>query len=343
VAVICFLVPAKWDIDTIIQPSKFFVQTEGGQLIEVLFQDPSQLVSEINEGAYDSIIADEMNIDIKKFPRIRARNLRGTQLVQAVLTGNDIEKATQILYSLFDHIKENIDKKTDVEIKDIDTNIEINQNLIKHKELLIKENLKKIRLRQIEKNKTRQAISTAIKKLEISKDRINNIEIEMKDVKKRIDDLEQQQKKALEEKKDSIDAISLLLYSNEVQQNLRYYNTLDEKLSDERLNQENLSLFIKEKTEEIKELDTMIETIEIEIDKIKNEIDNVQKEIGFLEERKSRIDYTKLIKTPTSSLNPVSPKKAFNLLIAGILSLLFFTTLALLVEYLKKQRSHDQS
>jgi hypothetical protein len=40
---------------------------------------------------------------------------------------------------------------------------------------------------------------------------------------------DKQLQKALAEKKQGNDAVALLLYSNEVQQNLRYYNTLDEK------------------------------------------------------------------------------------------------------------------
>ncbi len=74
---------------------------------------------------------------------------------------------------------------------------------------------------------------------------------EMKSVKIRIDELEEQQRKALSEKKQVTDAISLLLYSNEVQLNLRYYNTLDEKLSDEKITQENLKLNIERKKTEI--------------------------------------------------------------------------------------------
>jgi len=75
-----------------------------------------------------------------------------------------------------------------------------------------------------------------------------------------------------------------------------------------------------------------------EIDKINNEIEDVKNEIGFLNERKGRIDYTQLIKEPTSSLDPVSPKKKLMLMIAGILSLMIFTTLAFFLEYLEKQR-----
>ncbi len=199
----------------------------------------------------------------------------------------------------------------------------------------------------------------------------------MKAVKKRVDELEKQQRKALAEKKQGADAISLLLYSNEVQQNFRYYNTLDEKLSNEKITQENLNLAMRDKEEQLRQIDNQIEqintqkeTIKTEIDdittqivvinteiekiknaintvineieKIKNTINTSETEIKLLEDKKARIDYTQLIKEPTSSIDPVSPRKKLYVSIAGILGLMIFTMLAFFLDYLKKQRAQRQ-
>ena len=338
VGVISFLLPPKWEINALIQPGKFLIQTEGGQFEEVVVVDPKQVAGKINEATYNSIIANELNIKLIKFPKLRATNLQDTNLVRISIKEKDVEKAKLILNSLFNHLKEQLDKKIEVEIKSIDSQVETKKNLIKHKELVKKDKLSEIKLNQIEKNIIRQEILTAEKKLKISENRVDSIMNELKEVKKRIDELEKQQRKTLAEKKEGIEAISLLLYSNEVQQNLRYYNTLDEKLSYEKITQENLKLLTKEKNEEIKQLDTRIEKWKTEIDKISNEIENVNTEIEFLNEKKGRIDYAQLIKEPTSSLGPVSPNKKLNVLITGILSLLIFTMLAFFLEYLKTQR-----
>ena len=338
VGVISFLLPKKWEIDALIQPGKFLIQTEGGQFEEVVVVDPKQISGQINEATYNNIIANELNIKLIKFPKLSATNLQDTNLVRISIKEKDVEKAKLILNSLFNHLKEQLDKKIEVEIKSIDSQVETKKNLIKHKELVKKDKLSEIKLNQIDKNITRQEILTAEKKLKISENRVDSIMNELKEVKKRIDELEKQQRKALAEKKEGIEAISLLLYSNEVQQNLRYYNTLDEKLSNEKITQENLKLLTKEKNEEIKQLDTRIEKWKTEIDKISNEIENVNTEIELLSEKKGRIDYAQLIKEPTSSLGPVSPNKKLNVLITGILSLLIFTMLAFFLEYLKTQR-----
>jgi len=342
VGLISFLLPKKWEIDSIIVPSKFLIQTEQGAFNEVVVVEPKQIASQINEAAYDSLIAAELNLDIREFPELKANNIRDTKLVRISIKEEDIEKAKQILHSLFNHLKRDLDKKIEVEIKDIDTQIETNKNLINQKELNIKNEGSEIKLSQIEKNKARQEILSSENKLKISEDRVKSIIEEMKEVKKRTDELEKRQREALSEKKQAIDAISLLLYSNEVQQNLRYYNTLDEKLSNEKIIQENLSLSIKEKSEEIKQFDTQIEKLNTEIDKINNEIENVKNDNSFLNERKGRIDYTQLIKEPTSSIGPVSPNKKLNVLIAGVLGLFVFTMLAFFLDYVEKQKAKSK-
>ncbi len=310
VGIYSFLQPPVWEIDAIIMPSKFFIQTGAGQFEEVFPVDPIQIVGQINEATYNNLIAVELNLDIRELPNLKAEKLKETNMVRISTRVTDIEKAKPILYSLFAHLKRDLDKKIDVEFISIDTQISTNENLIK----------KNI----IEKNIIRQEIISTENKMTISGGRVKSIMEEMKAVKKRTDELEEQQRKALSEKKQVTDAISLLLYSNEVQLSLRYYNTLDEKLSNEKITQENLKLNTEEK--------------KTDIEKINNEIENIKDQITLLNEKKARVDYARLLKEPTSSLGPVFPKKKRNVMIAGILGLMIFTMLAFFLEYIKEQK-----
>ena len=408
VGVISFLLPKQWEIDAMIVPSKFLIQTEQGQFEEIVVVDPKQIAGQINEKSYDQLLAAELNLDIRKFPELKAEHIRDTKLVRISTREEDVAKAKLILYSLFNHLKRDLDKKIDVEIKGLDTQVTSIENSIKQNEIGIKDynnqitlknlqitdkkneiktkenEIKKknndlqskdldIKSKEIEKDRIKKEIESSQNKLKISEERVKSIMEEMKSVKKRIDELDEQQRKALSEKKQEGDAISLLLYSNEVQQNLRYYNTLDEKLSTEKITQENLHLAIRDKGEQLRQIDNQIlqintqkETIKTEIDdimteivvikteiekikneiktvkneieKIKNTINTQETEIKLLEDKKARIDYTQLIKEPTSSLFPVSPKKKLNVLIAGVLGLMIFTMLAFFLDYLEKQR-----
>ena len=404
-----FLTPPQWEVDAIIQPSKFFVQTEQGLFEEVVVVDPRQIAGQINQESYNRLIAAELNLDLRRFPELKSENLRDTKLVRVSVRENDIDKGKAILTSLFNHLKRELDRKIDVEMRGIDTQIFAKENSIKQNEIGIKEienqiDLRKLKIKdreneiktreneikkrnndikfkeldvqskEIDKERIRKEIEADHNKLKISEERVQSIMEEMKAVKGRIDEIDEQLRKALAEKKQGGDAVSLLLYSNEVQQNLRYYNTLDEKLSTEKVTQENLRLNIRDKQEQLRQIDTQIQQIntqkdsisaeidnimtqiaivKTEIDKIKNEIEslrndiakiqnaitNVHSEIRLLEDKKARIDYAQLIKEPTASLYPVSPRKKVNVAIAGILGLVIFTILAFFLEYVEKQKA----
>jgi capsular polysaccharide biosynthesis protein len=365
-AVISFLLPPVWEVDAIILPSKFLIQTEQGGYQEVVVTDPKQIAGQINQESYNNLIAAELKLDIETFPELEAENLRDTNLVHIKVRDKDITEAKSILQSLFNHLKNNLDKKIDVEIKELDTQITAKansikdlENEIKTKENEIKKRTNQIKLKdleiqskEIEKDRIKKQIESDQNKMKISEERVVSIMEEMKSVKGRIDDLDLQLKKVIAEKKEMSEAVSVLLYSNEVQQNLRYYNTLDEKLSFERIAEENLNLDIKENQENIRRMDnqinqnntekeiirTEINTIMNEIENIKNAINTFQSQIKLMGDRKLRIDYAQLVKEPTSSLSPVAPKKILNMLIAAIFGVVTFTLAAFFIEYIDKSR-----
>jgi len=403
-----FLLPPKWEVDSIILPSKFFVQTENGQFQEVVVINPRQVAGQINQESYNRLLAAQLNLDPRHFPKLKAETLRDTSLIRVSLHTGDIDEGKKILSSLFNILKNDFDRKADVEIKGLDTQIEAKKSLIREKELAIidakneiekkklqlrdkdseiqaKDNdIKKknndihfkeleIQLKEIEKSRLQKEIESEENKLKISEERIDNIREEMKTVKGRIDELDGQLKKTLAERKQGAEAVGLLLYSNEVQQNLRYYNTLDEKLSDEKVVQENLRFSIRGKQEQLRQIDTQInqiktqqdsiqaeiniimteitrlkiekekigteiQVIQNEIERIKNSIRAIESEIAFLQDRKARIDYAQLTKEPTASLYPIFPKKLNIMLLSGFLGSFASLMLAFFVEYMKKQR-----
>jgi uncharacterized protein involved in exopolysaccharide biosynthesis len=321
-SVVSFLLPPVWEVDALIQPSKFFVQSAAGTFTEIIVVDPKQLAGQINQKAYEHLITAQLNLDPRKFPIVKAENPKDTKLVRVSIQTGETEKAKEILNALFQHIKNDLDRKIDVEMKSISTQIVASENNINNKNL-------DIQSKNIDIEKTRQAIASASKKLTISEDRSRSLVDELKSVKIRVDQIEKQQKTLLAEKKEG-DTLGLLLYSNEIQQNFRYYNTLEENLSKERISEENLRLFVRDKEQEIKGFKNQIE-------KINQEIAGIRNDMELLVEKKQRIDYTQLVKEPTVSLYPVSPKKKLNVAIAGFLGLFCFSILALFLDSVKKR------
>ena len=174
--------------------------------------------------------------------------------------------------------KENTIKTKKNRIKDKQNLIITTENTIKLKESSITIKNLNIESKEMEKNGMQEEIESLQNKLVISEERITAIAVEMKDVKERIDQIEAEQQKVLKMGNDK-NAIGILLYSVEIQNNLRYYNTLDEKLSNEKLTQENINLAIEGKKREIKQTDNQIEQIRTQIEDVKTEINNVKTEI----------------------------------------------------------------
>ena len=325
-----FFLPKIYEVDAVLLPSKLFVQTDQGKFEENIIVDPKQISEQINEASYNHLIAAELNLKMKGFPKLKAENIKDTNLVRVSLREQDAEKAKSILLSLFNHLKTDLDIKTDVESKGVDTQIKSKRNMIKSKEVEIKDKendikLKKISIedrknaiktkqnrikdkenviktkrnsiklkensiklknlniesQEINKKKIEEEINTLKNKFKISEEREKSLEEEMKEVKKRINKIEEEQRNVLKKEKEN--ALSILLYSNEIQNNLRYYNTLDEKLTNEKITQEDINLAIKERKESLKQIDNQIEQIRTLIDDIKTEADNIETQIEDVE------------------------------------------------------------
>ena len=210
VGVYSFFLHQVWEVDAIIQPSKYIIQTEGGTYSEIVIVDPKQIAGQINEEYYNNLIAAELNLDIREFPKLKAENLRDTKLLKISTKVNDVEKAKLILYSLFKHLKGDLDKKVDVEMKGIEEEIKAYKN-----------------------------------KLNIIKQRKKEIEKEMSDIGKRIEALEKEQRLSLKkENRSESESLAMLLYSNEIQQSLQYYSELNELLSEKKIEEGDVNLEI---------------------------------------------------------------------------------------------------
>lgn len=318
---VSFLIPRKYEVDSIIRPSMIFAQNEQGNFQEVVVVDPRQVSGQINQKSYDRLIATQLKIDIAGFPRLHAENLRDTQLIRVSLRDGDVDRGNAILLALFKLLERDFNRKIDVEIKSIDAQVKASEFEVNRKNLDIKS-------LEIDQTRNREESRASANKLKLSEARYEGLSQEMKSVRQRVDGLEAQQKEVLKAQPEGATAISLLLYSSEVQQNLRYYDELAGKLNTEKMAQEDYKLAMKSAEQQIGQLGTQIE-------RSKSEIENLQSQISLFNEKKARVDYAQLIKEPTPSVYPVSPNKPFFVLVAGLLGLFFFTPLAFLMEYLK--------
>ena len=261
--------PKRWEVSTVMVPSKFLVQMEGGKFEEFVFVDPKQIAGQINQGSYSSLIVSELNLSLRQIPEIKAENLKDTMLVKISIREKDVEKAKNILRSLLSRLISELNQKADIEIKNTDALIKTNQ-----------------------------------KKVAVIKQREKAIEIEMENTRKRIEALDAEQRASLKKEKTSeMESLAMLLYSNEIQQSLRYHDTLNELLNSKKIEEEDLNL-----------------------------------KIGDLIERKGRIEYAQVKKELSASLNPLMQKKLI-VVAAFLFGLALSVLLAFFLEYLEKSKA----
>jgi capsular polysaccharide biosynthesis protein len=282
-----------WEVDCLIQTGSLMVQTDAGILQEISASKPKDIAAQISQGSFNEPIATELNLSLKTFPPLTAEDIKDTRLVHVILKTEDIAEGKAILNSLFNHLKVDLDAKVEFERKAIDAQV-------KGKEIEL-ENLDK-------------TIPVLKSKVAIVRKRIDSISREMDEVKKRVDTLDKEQLEDLKKTgRAESESLAVLLYSNEVQQSLRYLDYLREMESDKKIQADEIRLDVEN------------------IIRRKNQIEN---DIALLVGKKARMELSQLIKNPTSSLRPVSPKPWLNLLIGTLLGLGVFTTLAFFLEYL---------
>ena len=122
-AVVSFLMPPKWEVDAIIEPSKFHYRTLDGIWKEMQFIKSSWIINTINRGAYNERIAAELKLNLKDIPKLTAENLEATYLMRIYIEEKDVEKAKLIIRSLLNNLKEIYDQSADSRIKRFDSQV----------------------------------------------------------------------------------------------------------------------------------------------------------------------------------------------------------------------------
>jgi len=141
VGIISALQDPVWEVEAVLEGGDFF---DSEQNVEILTIEGEQLAGQINEGYYNSQVAIKSGLSLKDLPRIRAKNLQWAQFVRVTIRENDVDKATNIINSLFNLIKADLDKKIDLKIKSAEAQIVHNTNIVQMEEQAIEGRKEKI-------------------------------------------------------------------------------------------------------------------------------------------------------------------------------------------------------
>jgi len=147
--------------------------------------------------------------------------------------------------------------------------------------------------------------------------RIQELEIEIVIINKNTDYLNKERNNLLSKEKDENNILSVILYSNTIQQNLQLANDYKN---------------------EIKDLKLKKETELQQISELENELQKRLAEIENLKIKKSNIQNIQIIQKPYSSKYPVKPKKMINILLAVFVGLFGMIFLAFIFEYISRNK-----
>lgn len=218
IGIISFLMPKVWEVDAIIVPSQILVEPLDGRFEEFLFDEPQQITKQINEGAFSELIAAELKTDPLSLSKIKAENFVDTKLIQIKVRDKDIDRAKLILLSLFKHLKKELDVKAETE-----------------------------------KVTTEEEIKSLQKNINAIKQRIEQIEAERKEIRKRIASLENEKRLILKKNvRSESENLGLLLYSSEIQENMRDYSALNIPVDEKRKEEQKLNTELEERLKKIK-------------------------------------------------------------------------------------------
>ncbi|MEI7482593.1 MAG: Wzz/FepE/Etk N-terminal domain-containing protein [Elusimicrobiota bacterium] len=294
-AVINYRAPKVWNISMIIEPSMLPDAFSGSLPAAKLLDTPGNIKARIDAGSFDVNVVNALRLTPYYDVRLEVSlpKLSTFLILSIKKPENEKELGVRILDRFFNELtafyRETVDLKKDA----VGLQISITANSVKSKYDSIKrlgENLKIIEAREIELLG------------ELKETRTNTEQLLAK-------------KNLLLESKAQGDDISSLLYLNTIQQNMAYFNQLNNQLADNKTKKETV-------VGSVKELQTDISNLGIEIEK--------------LTAAKAGIRNLVMIQKPEISTRPVGPRKARNILLAAVLGLFGGAILAFFIDFAGK-------
>ena len=264
--IISFSMTEVYEVTVIIEPGVIDLDPNGKF---IYLDSPSNVKSKIDSQAYNRKISNKLHADPKQVNRkFRTTLPKDSNALKVTLETNDIKAGVQALDALFNELKKEYSHYIESRKSELDQGIAMNE--------------RQLDVRTGEKKYLEKEIDTV---------RVNtNKIIEERNI-------------LLKKGGSAPDRLSLLIYTNIIQQNLAYCHTLNQQLSE-----------------------------------VKGEIETMKSEMERLRIMKESIENMRLIQEPQASIYPIKPKKKLNIVLAFVLGLFISVFLAFFIEYLQKER-----
>jgi len=268
--IISFSIPDIYEVSVIIEPAVIDINSSGKP---VYLDSPSNIESKIDSQAYNRRIFERLHEDPRELHlEFKTTLPKDSNTLKISLEAEDTNKGIQALSILFQEIVKEYQHYIDSRKSELDEAIAMNK-------------------RQLD-------VSAAGKK---------HLEKEIDTVKTITDSIIEERNMLLQKGVSNPDKLSLLVYTNVIQQNIVHSNALTTQLAG-----------LMAKIETIK---SKIETLKIKKDAIVN---------------------IRFIQKPQPSIYPIKPKNKLNITLAFVVGLFVSVFLAFFIEYLQKAKSYPE-
>lgn len=295
VAIFSFVSPKIYSVELVLKIGSL----EGNML-----ENPTQVVGEITENIYSSLVAEKTGIAEWQYPKIKARNPVGTNLIELKVDS----AAPQELKGILEQVGNLIVSTHQEKIK---TRQDLMQNSIKTKE-------SQIRLIESDIETTKNKNTLTEQDIEREQVRIKYLEAE---------------KKILEDKEKALEqTLPYQQLGQQVSGSLFMLLDVREKLNSKKQEIENLYLTVNT-------LRRFIEDGNFRLHTLKTERENLETEISSVRISLAGIEPTEVVKAPIIHEKPVRPQIVFNLAVGAALGLFLGICLAYLKEWWQNNRA----
>jgi uncharacterized protein involved in exopolysaccharide biosynthesis len=291
---VSFILPLKYKVYTVQEIGTVNI---GDEIVPI--ENPIDTKIKI-ERVYSYKVMEELKIPEEEFSELTIDNPKGTRIIEVSTESEDIDKSITVL------------KKINTFLLDD------HKKLIEEEKIILRNAIQTLVLKIDTVKDEKKGL---LEKLTLLKENRKNVQEQIEEVDKRLEELLTEKKK-LNLSANPDNTLSILVFTNEIQENQRYYNRLQDKLKFDIANREvDISNVLDEKDEKL-------ETLELKKQ-------NLRARLEYLKE-------TTIIKEPSYLKNPAKPKKMQNVLIAGAIGLMMNLFLAFFIEYLEGVRKREQ-
>ena len=268
--IISFSMPEVYEVSMIIEPGVIDIDPNGKF---IYLDSPSNIKSKIDSQAYNRRIFEKLHADPKELGlEFKTTLAKDSNTLKITLDSNDTNRSIQALSILFQEIVREYQHYIDSRKSELD-----------------------------------QKIAMIERQLDVSAGEKKYLEKEITIVKANTDRIIEERNMLLKKGGSNPDNLSLLIYTNIIQQNMVHSNDLNQRLNG-----------------------------------LMTEIEKTRSEADMLQIEKESIENIRLIQKPQASIYPIKPKKKLNIVLAFVVGLFVSVFVAFFIEYLQKTKSYPE-